>query len=377
MISIALQMLRADKVKFFAMVMAVALSVFLMQNQASIMLSILSMTGSQIRDVSSANLWVMEPDTECFDQAKPLPANALYNVRGTPGVAWALPLMKVDIYARADSGKLSLTTVLGVDDATLVGLPPQILEGRAEAIRERNTVLLDPLGAELMFPGEKNIIGRILRIGPSTLRIVGISNASPPFVGLPVHMAASTAMSLRQGEDRSATFILGALRPDADAAKVCAHIAQHFNLRAHTGEGFMQASSNFYAKQGIPMLFGLTILVGLIVGSAITGQTFMMFVKENARHLAVLKVVGTTGFQFMKMLLAQAGLVMALGSSFGTALAALTCEAARHMPFLRGIYLPLPVCLLTCGSLTLLTFISIYFSFRTVQQLEPSAVFRS
>jgi len=31
-----------------------------------------------------------------------------------------------------------------------------------------------------------------------------------------------------------------------------------------------------------------------VVGAAITGQTFLMFVKENARHLAMLKLVGTT-----------------------------------------------------------------------------------
>jgi putative ABC transport system permease protein len=163
MIGLALQMLRADRAKYFAMILAVALSIFLMQNQASIMMSVFAMTGSQIRDVSEAEFWVMEPDTECFDQVKPVPASALYQVRGTEGVSWAVPLTKIDGYARTESGKLSVVTMMGVDDASLVGLPPRILKGKAEAVRERGTVMIDPGGANLLFPGEKDVIGKIGR----------------------------------------------------------------------------------------------------------------------------------------------------------------------------------------------------------------------
>jgi len=355
----------------------VALAIFLMQNQASILVSIFGMTGAQIRDVATANLWVMEPDTECFDQAKPVPTNALYQVRGTPGVSWAVPLMKFDGYARADSGKLSVATILGVDDASLIGLPPRMMVGDPKAIHERGTVMLDPGGANLLFPGVKDVIGRHMRIGNETLRVVAVSNASAPFTGFPLlHMTRSTAMTIRQAESRDTTFIIGTIKADADAALVCRHIQDRFGLKAHTSEGFMKASRDYYAAQGIPMLFGLTIVIGLIVGTAITGQTFMMFIRENARHFAVLKVVGVTAGQFAGMLAAQAGLVLLLGSAFGTGLAALASELAREQPFLRGVYLPIPVTLVTCAALTLVTYVAVFMSFRAVERLEPASVFR-
>ncbi|MFZ4593110.1 MAG: ABC transporter permease [Verrucomicrobiaceae bacterium] len=379
MISIALQMLRADRAKYFAMILAVSLAVFLMQNQASILVSIFGMTGAQIRDVSNADLWVMEQDTECFDQAKPVPVNALLQVRSTPGVQWALPLIKFDTYARADSGKLSVATILGVDDSSLVGLPPRMIKGDPEAIRERGTVMLDPGGASLLYPDipASEVIGRSLRIGSETLRVAALSNASAPFTGFPLlHMTRTTALTLKQAEDRDTTFILGSLQPGVPLDTVRQHIRDRFQLQAHSAESFMAASRDYYAKQGIPQLFGLTIIIGLIVGTAITGQTFMMFVKENARHLAVLKVVGVTSKQFAGMLCAQATLVLLLGSAFGTALASLSSDLAREEPFLRGVYLPVFVVVLTCGALSAVTYIAVFFSFRTVQQLEPASVFR-
>ena len=46
---VGLQMLRNDRAKFAAMIVAVSLAVFLMQNQAAILATMLSMTAAQIR----------------------------------------------------------------------------------------------------------------------------------------------------------------------------------------------------------------------------------------------------------------------------------------------------------------------------------------
>jgi len=337
----------------------------------------LSMTASQIRDVEDADLWVTDPDVECFDQVKPVRDIALQQVRGVPGVAWAAPLLKVDAVARTPHGKLNTVTVLGVDDSSLVGLPRRMRLGDAGAVRERDAVLIDPGGYSLFFPGEPATLGRTLRIHNRTLRIVGISEAAPPFTGLPLlHASRATATQLNPGEERSTSFVLARLAPGAMAETVCARIVARTGLRARTTEQYSRDAMWFYGRQGVPLLFIVTILIGLGVGAAITGQTFLMFVKENARHLAMLRVVGTTQRQLGGMMAAQAGLVLFLGSCFGTGLAAGVCELVRQQPFLRGLHLPWPVALGSCAALAVVTGLAVVHSFRQIQALEPAAVFR-
>lgn len=374
---VGLQMLRHDRAKFLAMIVAVALAVFLMQNQAAILASMLSMTASQIRDVEDANLWVTEPDVECFDQVKPVRDITLQQVRGIPGVAWATPLLKIDAIARQRNGKLNTVTVLGVDDATLVGLPRRMRLGNAEAIRERDTVLIDPGGYALFFPGQPLELGKTLKIHNQTLRIVGISDASPPFTGLPLlHTSRTTATALNLSEERSTTFVLARSAPGTDPVEVSRLISERTGLRARTTDQFARDAMRFYGSQGVPLLFMVTIAIGLVVGAAITGQTFLMFVKENARHLAMLKVVGTTERQLGVMMAAQAALVLFIGSCFGSGLAAVVCELVRQQPFLRGLFLPGWIAISSCAALALVTGVAVILSFQQVRKLEPAAVFR-
>ncbi len=374
---VGLQMLRHDRAKFAAMVVAVALAVFLMQNQAAILATMLSMTAAQIRDVRDADIWVTEPDVECFDQVKPMRDIQLQRVRGIPGIAWAAPLLKIDAIGRPEGGKLNTVTVLGIDDASLAGLPVRMKVGRADAIRELDTAVIDPGGHALFFPGEPFRSGRSVRIHDRRIRIVGISDIAAPFTGLPMlHTSRSTAAALNRGEQHMTSFILARSAPGTDAAEACRRINGIEGLRARTTAQFAADAMWFYGSQGVPMLFMVTITIGLVVGAAITGQTFLMFVKENARQLAMLKVVGTTDAQLGRMILMQGAVVLLLGSCFGSGIAAAVCDLVRSQPFLRSLYLPWEIAIGSCIALAAITGIAIFASFRHVRGLEPASVFR-
>ena len=51
------------------------------------------------------------------------------------GVEWAVPLYKRLLKARLDDGNYQICTVLGLDDATLIGGPPIMLEGKLSDLR--------------------------------------------------------------------------------------------------------------------------------------------------------------------------------------------------------------------------------------------------
>src|SRR5215470_5789765 len=111
---VALKMLIGDRAKYLGLVFTIAFCTFLLENQSSIFAGILKRTGSQIADVTDADIWVMDPKTEYFEQTKRLKDTDLDRVRGVDGVQWAVKLFKGNPVARTTAGKLATTFCLGV-----------------------------------------------------------------------------------------------------------------------------------------------------------------------------------------------------------------------------------------------------------------------
>jgi putative ABC transport system permease protein len=63
---VALKMLTGDRAKYLGLIFAIAFCTFLLENQTSIFASILKRTGSQILDVTDADVWVMDGKTVRF-----------------------------------------------------------------------------------------------------------------------------------------------------------------------------------------------------------------------------------------------------------------------------------------------------------------------
>ncbi len=126
---VALRMLTGDKAKYFGLVFAIAFCTFLLENQTSIFAGIMKRTGNQILDVTEAGIWVMDPKTEYFEQTRALKDTDLYRVRGVESVEWAVRLFKGNPIAKTPAGKFAATFCIGVDDATLLGVPRKMLLG--------------------------------------------------------------------------------------------------------------------------------------------------------------------------------------------------------------------------------------------------------
>ena len=65
---IALKMLTGDRAKYLGLIFAIAFCTFLLENQTSIFGGILRRTGSQILDVTDADIWVMDPKVQFIDE---------------------------------------------------------------------------------------------------------------------------------------------------------------------------------------------------------------------------------------------------------------------------------------------------------------------
>jgi putative ABC transport system permease protein len=375
---VALRMLTGDRAKYFGLVFAIAFCTFLLENQTSIFANILKRTGHQILDVTDAEVWVMDPQTEYWEQTKALKDTDLTRVRGVPGVEWAVRLFKGNPVARTPSGRFAVSFLIGLDDATLAGAPRRMVLGSWERLREPDSVVIDRAGYILLFPGEPLRLGRTLEMNDHRVTIVGISEASAPFQSLPVmHARYSEAVNFLGRERTQLSFIIVRPAPGVSPEALTVRIAERTGLRARTTREFMWDCIRYYLRNtGIPVNFGITIAVALVVGTVVAGQTFYLFTVENLKQFGALKAMGVANRRLVGMILLQAATVAALGFALGTGLAATFFEITLKKLATRGIVLMWQSVALTGACILFVVIVASLLSIRRVLVLEPAAVFR-
>src|SRR6266567_6824662 len=375
---IALKMLTGDRAKYLALIFAIAFSTFLLENQTSIFAGILRRTGSQIRDVTEAAIWVMDQKTEYFEQTKAMKDTDLTRVRGVDGVEWAVKLFKGSPVARTLDGKFAASFCLGLDDATLTGAPRKMLLGSWQRLTEPDSVVIDKAGYILLFPDESLQLGRTLELNDHKVTIVGISDASAPFVSWPVlHTRYSLAVNFLGRERTELSYVLVHPQTGVDAKTLCARIEKQTGLRARTSGQFQWDCILYYLKNtGIPVNFSITIAIALIIGVVVAGQTFYIFTIENLRQFGALKAIGVTNWRLVGMVLLQAFVVGLMGFGLGTGMAAAFFEATLRKIATRGIILMWQSVALTGGCILFVVIIASLLSIRRVIVLEAATVFR-
>ncbi len=371
-------MLTGDRPKYFGLVLAIAFSTFLMSHQMSIFVGLLERTRSQIRDVQDASIWIMDPKTQYVDEVRALSLQDLYFVRGVEGVQWAVPLLKGIARAKAADGTFRNSILMGVDDATLTGLPQKFLAGDWQSLRNPKTVAIDRVGYEYFFGAPPYQLGQELEMGSQVVRVGAVVDASPPFVNLPVVYAKFTeAINMVGREPRQLSFVLAKAQPGVTEEELCQRIQASTGLKALTSKTFGWDTIWYYIKNtGIPINFGITISIALMVGALVSGQTFSLFILENMKYFGALKAIGVTSLRIVGMIIMQALIVLAIGYSIGIFLTALFFQLTQDNLDLRGFRLLPEIMLLTGGLIFVVVLMATILSVRRVVVVDPAVVFR-
>ncbi|HTS66658.1 MAG TPA: ABC transporter permease [Candidatus Acidoferrales bacterium] len=375
---IALQMLLGDRAKYLGLIFAIAFSSFLMSHQSSIFAGIMDRTTSQIKDVHDANIWVMDRYTQYFDEVKALTDSDVYRVRGVSGVQWAVPLFKGQPRAKGPDGTFRVVILLGLDDSTLVGAPRDLVLGSVDSLREPDSIIVDRVGYAFFFPGQPLGLGRTLEMNDHRVRIVGICNSSAPFTNFPVFYTRYSQAITYVGQERNLmSFVLAKAAPGVSDAEACHRISAATGLRAETASEFGWRTIWYYIHHtGIPINFGITIAIALVVGTVVAGQTFYIFTIENLKQFGALKAIGVTNARIVGMILLQAMLVGAIGFSLGIGSTAAFFEITKGNLDLRGFHLLWQIAAGTGATVMMIVTLASLLSVRKVLVLEPAVVFR-
>jgi putative ABC transport system permease protein len=376
---VAWKMLVGDRTKYFGIVFGIAFAALLIAQQSAIFLGFMRNTVSQIRDLRGADLWVMDPHIRSVDDQLGMTESSLHRVRGVPGVAWAVPLYKGLGQVRLGDGKFENVILLGLDDATLVGAPRQLVAGSLAELRRPDAIIIDEAGFRHLWPGEPVTPGKTLEMNDRRAVVVGICKVNQPFFwNVVVYSRYSQAKQFVPPQRKLLSFVLAKAEPGQEPEDVCRRIRERTGLEALTEEAFAWKTIRYYLEQtGIPLNFGTTVLLGFLVGSAIAGQTFYTFTLENLRQFGALKAMGLGNRRIVGMVLLQALIVAVIGFGLGIGLAAVFGEIMTRQSAKLAFFMPWHVLAVTGLAVLLIAVLSSLLSVRRVLVLEPAMAFRS
>jgi putative ABC transport system permease protein len=374
---VAFKMLTGNPGKYLSIILGIAFSSLLIAQQASIFCGLMRLTASQIRDIRGADIWVMDPNVQFIDDLKPMSDNELYRVRGVPGVKWAVRFYKGITRGRLPDGNYQQMILLGLDDATLVGAPREIIAGSLSDLRKPDAVFMDERGAKELWPDDPFKLGRVFEMNDHRAVLVGICRASQTFQTFPVvYTRYSQAVKFIPPERKVLTFVLAQNESDLSAEEVCRRIEKNTGLQALTRNDFTWATIWYYMENtGIPMNFGITVLLGFVVGLAIAGQTFYLFTVENLRQFGTLKAIGVSNTRILFMILSQAAVVGLIGYCIGVGFAGAFGEFSKSVARL-AFFMPWQVPAITFVAVILIVLLSSVISIWRVLILEPAVVFK-
>jgi putative ABC transport system permease protein len=378
MLVLALKILFGDRAKVLGLVFGVAFATLLVTQQGALFVGLMTRSQNIIADAEEVDVWVMDPSVEYLDLVRPMRDGELFKVRGVPGVAWAAPLFKGAAPVKTPEGRTKNALILGVDDTTLIGVTQRFVVGSVADLQRPDAIAIDRVGFMQLWPGEPLAAGKTLELNERRAVVTAITDAAPAFSAQVIIYARYTqALRYLPTGRNQLSFVLARATQGIEPVSVARTITERTGLNAYSADEFAWRTVQYYLRNtGIPISFATTILLGIVVGGAIVGLTFNMFVSDNLPQYAMLKVIGVTDGRIIALVLFQAGVVGLIGYAIGTGLAAAFFEfACTPTSALRGFILPWWIAMGVAGAMSLLILLSTVVSLRRVLVVEPAIVF--
>jgi putative ABC transport system permease protein len=373
-VSLARRNLLHDRLRFAITVAGVAFAVTLVLVQVGLFLGILDKATVTIEH-ASADIWVTSRDTPNVDFAHAFPETTVLRVRGVPGVARAdnliVSFMNIQLPTGAEEGCL----VYALQDFTAWNLPWTVHEGDVRDLRRGRYILMDR-SAERRFGAfsvgdHREILGR-------RFKIVGTTSGAASFTTAPiVFMDYGHAQELSEVLRRRASYVLVKTAPGADPRAVAAAIRRVAPYNdVYTREEWAARSRRYWVvSTGLGMNMGVTVFLGILVGTVVVGQTLYTSALEHMKEFGTVKAIGGSNWDIYRILGEQALIAAVVGFAVGAALS-LALRPVMARLFLNMLVSPGFAAAVFAGTLAMCLGAAM-LSFRRVAGIDPALVFRS
>ncbi len=375
MLRIALLMLLGDRGKYLALVLGLSFAVLLIAQQAAIFLGLLLRATGPLQNVGQADLWIADPATRYIGEFRAMSDQDLLRVRSVPGVAWAQPFYAYRALAELPSGKFQTVQVIGIDRTTMIGRPPEVTEGRLEDLRAPDAIMVEETARTKL----NNIrIGDTIRLNDRRAVVVGFCRAKASFESnVMVYTTVANAQGFVPLGRKRVSYVLVKVREGESIPAVATDITERTRLGAFTQSEMRARTIEFIIKEtGIGINFGITVLLGFIVGLVVAGAILYQFTLENLRNFAVLKAMGAKTRVLVAMILLQAFVAGVIAYGIGVGAAGAFTLASRDPDSELAAEFPWQLLLGSLVSMLICVSLGSLLSLRRVIRLEPAIVFK-
>ncbi len=397
---LGLKMLLGERARFLGVVLGVLLCTFLIAHMLSMFSGMMKRSYALVSDIPEADIWVMDPAVEYVDEPSGMASADLSRVRSVPGVEWAVPLFAGSTRVRLPSGALKPATHIGIDDATLVGAPRELVAGDLRALRAPDSVLVDSVSAGTLLrtidrrperhpgwnapaldaPTRPMTLGDEMVANDHRLVVVGVAKLTPRFLARPViYTTFNHAQAITPRQRNLMSFVLAKCREGADAAQVtriARVIEASTGLRARTASEFADDTYWYYIRTtGVVARIGLMIAIGVIVGVSVSSLLLYLFTVDSARYYVTFLALGASQALIVAIVALQALVCGACGFGLGVGASALlgTLVKIDAMPYA----LTWPTMAFTGTVVLMVCVISAVLSTLKVLKLDIGTVFKS
>jgi putative ABC transport system permease protein len=358
--------------RFIATVIGIVFSMLLVTVQMGLYSGFGYMVTTMI-DHANADLWVMSPETKCFEDPATLDEHKRFRALSINGVANATPVVIGFAQWKMPNGGTTPVFIVG-SDLRAGGLPPwNVVAGTIEDLEIPGAVALDRSYLDRLGI---SAIGERAEIRDQKVEVRALTRGirsftTTPYVFAPLERArAYTGMS-----PSKSTYFLVRLAPGADIEAVRARLQDNIpEAKVLTPGEFRDRSRSFWlfgTGAGAALLAGA--MLGVIVGTIIVAQTLYSSTKDHLNEFATLRAIGSSGSYIHKVIICQALLSAVIGfciaAGIGWIIVRRTAESALPIiltPGLTAVLFTLTVIMCVLSAIAAIV---------QVIRIEPAMVF--
>lgn len=380
MIGTAFKFIRYDKPKSIGVVIGIIISTFLIGQQVGILTFLTTLMGGLISnsDTGKADIWITDKITINANELARIDAAVVREVRSIEGVETANGIVVVSAVASFSNGKTAPVTLIGSEAPGFVAGPlkEKIIKGSHEDLIEDFAISADFFDATTL--ANSTDIGTELEINGKRALVKVQTKDARGFGGSFFYTTLSKARFYGNFPDDRVSAVAVKVKEGYSPEKVRDEINRILPVvKAWKTEDLKSSTIRFIViSSNIGSSIGSLVIFAIISGFFIIGLTLYSSAVDRIRDYGTLKAIGATNGYITRLIIVQS-LIFATS---GFLLAWILLEGFRAGVKDAGLIINISPLLLT--GLFLITFLisvgsALFFSVRTINNVEPASVFRN